>query len=180
MQTLIALMLVVLSFVIPAHAVTFTDAWTAARAKVALLADPRVTGEDVPRIEVIADGATVRLHGTVASDEARQAAAEAAQTVAGVARVENELRIVPAEPPTVLTSDSDIQKMVAQSVAVFRRPGLGGRTVKAQVRDGVATLTGTVDDISEWTRASERAREVIGVRAVDNRVWVKSLRLLGR
>ena len=70
--------------------------------------------------------------------------------------------------------------MVAQSMAVFRRPGLGGRTVKAQVRDGVATLTGSVDDISDWALASERARQVSGVKAVDNRVWVKSLRLSGR
>jgi osmotically-inducible protein OsmY len=180
MRTLIVLVLTVFLPVTAAHAVTFIDAWTEARTKVAVLADPRVVGDDVPRIQVNADGATVRLQGVVASEEARQAAADAAQSVQGVTRVENELRVVPAETPTVLTSDAELQKMVAQSMAVFRRPGLGGRTVKAQVRDGVATLTGSVDDISDWALASERARQVSGVKAVDNRVWVKSLRLSAR
>jgi osmotically-inducible protein OsmY len=180
MHTLILLSLLLLGSVTTAQAVTFTDAWTAGRAKVAVLADPRVVGEDVARIEIIADGPTVRLQGAVANEDARQAAAEAAQRAGGVTRVENELRVIPTQPPAVLTSDAEIQKMVAQSVSVFRGRGLVGRTVKAQVRDGIATLTGTVDDIADWISASERARQVAGVKAVENRIWVKNLRLSGR
>jgi hyperosmotically inducible periplasmic protein len=180
MRTFIALALVVLGVAGSAHAVTFTDAWTAARAKVAVLADARVVGDDVPGITVDADGSRVRLRGDVASDDARQAADAAARSVRGVTAVDNELRIVPRTATDVLTSDDDLRKLVAQSLRVFRRPGLGGRTVAVDVRDGIATLTGEVSDITDWTRASERARQVAGIKAVDNRLWVKELKLSAR
>jgi hyperosmotically inducible periplasmic protein len=164
-----------------AWAESFTDAWMAARAKVAVLADPRVVGQDVPRIAVDAEGGRVRLSGSVGTEEAKQAAAAAARSVTGVSDVENVLRVVPGtDLAEVQTSDGEIQKMTARDLAVFRRRGLGGRTVAVRVRDGIATLTGNVDDITEWVRASERAREVAGVKAVDNRLWVTNLRLSAR
>src|SRR5262249_55335508 len=126
----------------PARADTFTDSWTAARAKVALLADPRVVGPRIDAIVVEAAGDTVNLRGAVATPEARDAATDTVSRLRGVARVDNELRVVPVEIPTVLTSDQEIEKMVARDLAVFRQRGFGGRTVKVHVSEGIATLTG--------------------------------------
>ena len=80
MRTSLALALMVLVAPPAAQAVTFIDAWTAARAKVALLADPHVAGNDVHAIAVEADGSRVRLAGDVANEEARLAAEDAARS----------------------------------------------------------------------------------------------------
>jgi len=176
-RLVLALALLALVSVPAARAETFTDGWTASRAKVALLADPRVVGPRIDAIVVEVAGDIVHLRGAVATPEARDAATDTVSRLRGVARVDNELRVVPVEIATVLTSDREIEKMVAKDLAVFRSRGLGGRTVKVHVSEGIATLTGSVEDIGDWVRASERARQALGVKAVDNRLWVKNLRL---
>ena len=173
----IAAILLSLISVPPARATTLTDAWTSARAKVALLADPRIVGRRVDAIVVEAEGDAVTLRGVVASEAARDAASATAGRVPGVTRVENQLSVIPHEVPSVLTSDRTLQGLVAKDLSVFRQPGLGGRTVKVRVTEGVATLTGSVGDIGDWVLASERARQMVGIKAVDNQLWVKNLRL---
>ena len=173
----LVLVVLLLGSVSPAHGVTFTDAWTAARAKVALLADSRIVGKEIDAIAVEAAGNAVSLRGVVATEAARDAATDTVSRVRGVTRVQNELRVTPSEIPVVLTSDREIRSMVARDLAVFRERGLGGPTVKVRVTDGIATLTGSVEDIGDWVLASERARQTVGVKAVDNRLWIKNLRL---
>ncbi len=51
---------------------------------------------------------------------------------------------------------------------------LKGDTVKAESKDGVVTLSGTVNEQSHKDLAQETARDLIGVKSVDNRLELKA------
>jgi osmotically-inducible protein OsmY len=177
MRTILGLVLALLLAPTAADASSLADEWTAARTKVAVLGDPRVAGAHVARIIVGADGGRVRLHGRVADDDSRRVAGEIAGAVRGVTTVENALVVIPTDAVTpVRTTDAEMKKLVVQGLAEFRRLARG-RGMTIEMRDGVATLTGRVDDVGDWARASERVREIPGVTAVDNRLWVRNLAL---
>ena len=174
MRNILALV-VVLLLPVAAGAASLVDEWTAARTKVAVLGDARVEGAHVARIVVGADGGRVRLDGRVADDDSRRVAGEIASAVRGVTTVDNALVVIPTDAVTpVSTADADMKKLVVQGLAEFRGRARG-RGLVVEMRDGVATLTGRVDDVADWARASERVREIPGVKAVDNRLWVKTL-----
>ncbi|WP_081771911.1 BON domain-containing protein [Paraburkholderia nodosa] len=58
--------------------------------------------------------------------------------------------------------------------ALVRNPGLNSMNIHVQVRGGIATLTGWVPQRSQIERASSAARSVRGVRAVSNRLTVRT------
>jgi hyperosmotically inducible periplasmic protein len=67
-------------------------------------------------------------------------------------------------------SDSDLQTAVQQKLTT---DGITGVTVA--VNDGVATLTGQVDDVTVRNRAESSARSVEGIKSVTNNVTTKPL-----
>jgi|SRR5690606_20691973 len=67
-------------------------------------------------------------------------------------------------------SDSDLQTAVQQKLTT---DGIMGVTVA--VNDGVATLTGQVDDVTVRNRAETSARSVEGIKSVTNNVTTKPL-----
>ncbi len=67
-------------------------------------------------------------------------------------------------------SDSDLQTAVQQKMAT---DGITGVTVA--VNDGVATLTGQVDDVTVRNRAEQSARSVEGITNVTNNLTTKPL-----
>jgi osmotically-inducible protein OsmY len=175
MRTVLGFVVVLLLAAAVADAASLADEWTAARTKVALLGDTRVAGAHVAHIIVAAEGGRVRLDGRVADDDSRRVAGDIAGAVRGVTTVENALVVVPTDAVTPLrTSDKDMKKLVVQGMAEFRRLARG-RGVTIEMRDGVATVTGRVDDVADWAGVSVRVREIPGVKAVDNRLWIRNL-----
>ena len=164
---LIALALANVIVAAPATAVTFTDWSTIAATKIALLAEPAVAGREVSAIEVDAREGVVTLRGQVASDEARAAAGAVASRVAGVTTVKNELRVDHGdEPPAIRPSDHALRSRVTH--ALRRNSRLARAPIQVSVTQGVARLTGAVSTGWDRVRASEVARSVVGVAAVEN------------
>ena len=75
----------------------------------------------------------------------------------------------PAAPagPAIVPADT-VEGRVAQ--AIERRPALRGTTAKAEVREGVATLTGRVPTAWEAMLAFRAAQQTVGVRSVVDRL----------
>jgi hyperosmotically inducible periplasmic protein len=140
----------------------FSDTWITSKTKIALFADERVKGT---QISVDTKNGVVHLRGKVDSDEAKQAAAEIAKGVEHAKSVKNDLQVVsPAARKAVDANDKDIAKVVAS------RMSKDAQLKKVDVRTdgGVVTLTGEVASISAAARASEKARNVPGVKSVKN------------
>ena len=141
-----------------------TDAWLAAKAKIALLGDDRVKER---QISVETQEGTVILRGKVDSEEAKMTAAETVRGVEHVKGVRNELQVVsPAERKQVDTDDKAITNMVQQRLKTD--PQLKGAKINARVDSGIVTLTGEVTSLMVSSHASEVLSDVPGVRAVRN------------
>jgi len=160
----------------PAGAQSFSEWSLAARVKLALLADPRVTGAYVDHLAVEARDRRVTLWGTVASEDARRAAAATAGAVGGVDAVDDRLVVIPTEALDLLRADrtlaADVRRALRADPRLRRPPGPAriqeNLAIHVRVREGVVWLDGRVPDLSARLAASEVARGVPGVRAVVN------------
>jgi hyperosmotically inducible periplasmic protein len=145
-----------------------SDSWLTAKTKIELFADERIKFRQIS-VETV--NGTVRLRGTVDSEEARAAAISVASRVDGVRRVRSDLQVVRlGARETVHATDREITQWV--KVDLSRDADLN--TVHARTDHGVVTLTGQVTDIGAGSRASEIAGGVPGVRSVKNELTYRS------
>jgi hyperosmotically inducible periplasmic protein len=145
-----------------------SDSWLTAKTKIELFADERIKFRQIS-VETV--NGTVRLRGTMDSEEARAAAISVARRVDGVRRVRSDLQVVrPGERKTVHATDREITQQVKAGLS--RDADL--KTVHARTDHGVVTLTGQVTDIGAGSRASEIAGGVPGVRSVKNELTYRS------
>ena len=113
---------------------TVSDSWLTAKTKIELFADERIK---LRQISVETVNGTVRLRGTVDSEEARAAAISVVRRVDGVSRVRSDLQVVrPGERETVHTTDREITQRVKAGLS--RDADL--KTVHARTDHGVVTL----------------------------------------
>jgi osmotically-inducible protein OsmY len=70
-----------------------------------------------------------------------------------------------------MKNNADLQKDVQD--AIKWEPLLNAAEIGVSVKDGVVTLTGTVDNYSKKTEAENAAKSVIGVKAVVEKIEVK-------
>ena len=139
-----------------------SDSWLTAKIKIDLFADERIKFRQIS-VETV--NGTVRLRGTMDSEEARAAAISVASRVDGVRRVRSDLQVVrPGERKTVHATDREITQQVKAGLS--RDADLN--TVHARTDHGVVTLTGQVAGIGAGSRGSEIAGGVPGVRSVKN------------
>ena len=140
------------------------DAGTTVLIQTALLRDLRFRGR---RLGVEALDGFVTLRGKVDSNESKAAAAEIAQGVPGVKDIRNELQVVPpAQREEVDARDREIGRALDDRLK--RDPQLGTEQIGVRVDAGLVTLTGEVSDRKFSARATVVARDVPGVRAVNN------------
>lgn len=139
-----------------------SDSWITAKTKIALFADSRAPGASV---SVETTKGMVFLRGKVATDAEKKAAEEIARGIEGVQAVRNELQVVPGSAKKVVEAkDDEITKQVtARFTADPKLKNLDVRT-----DNGVVTLQGKLPSIMDSARASQKAREVPGVRSVRN------------
>ncbi len=124
--------------------------------------DPRV---DSAAIEVSAAGGMVTLRGTVASLRYKRAGGNAAARVRGVTGVANDLRV--QIPDRDRRDDEDLCGDVLEALML---EGSVPMTVDAQARDGLVTLTGTVEWHYQREAAESRTAGVPGVVGIDNAI----------
>jgi osmotically-inducible protein OsmY len=146
------------------------DMWITTDAKMRLMADSRTPATD---IDVDTRDGVVTLWGAVPSAEAKAAAEEDARKVSGVRRVVNQLQVVPSSRKEVVKArDDELQKHVQR--AIEARNDLEGTKIDVDVKNGVARLTGTVEDEQQRLAAAIAARSTPGVRAVQDDLHVSA------
>jgi osmotically-inducible protein OsmY len=132
-----------------------------------LLWDPHI---DSGTIAVSADDGVVTLRGTVGSFRQKREAKRAVERVYGVTKVNNKLDV------RVLTEhrrqDAEIRGDVLQALML---DALVPTTIDAMVKDGIVTLTGTVEWRYQYDEAEFVAANILGVIDVENDVDILSL-----
>jgi osmotically-inducible protein OsmY len=122
--------------------------------------DPQV---DSAAIAVSAASGMVTLRGTVASLRHKRAAGGGAARVRGVTRVVNELRV--QIPDRDRRDDEDLCGDVLETLMLEASVPM---TVDARARNGLVTLTGTVQWHYQREAAESRTASVPGVIGIDN------------
>jgi osmotically-inducible protein OsmY len=128
---------------------------------------------DETTIGVAAHLGVITLTGIVSSWAEKHAAEQAAQRVAGVLDIANDIEIKPSWDTT--KSDADIAVAVRNGLRwnVF----VPDKSIKTSVSDHAVTLTGTVRTLTERDQAERVVREVEGVRCVENQLFVETPRV---
>jgi osmotically-inducible protein OsmY len=112
---------------------------------------------NLSNIEVTIEEGVVALEGTVDAFWKLEIAEDAAANIAGVLGVENNLAVVPE-------SDREDEIIAEDIVATLERNVLvDSDAVTVSVEDGVVTLSGTVDSVSERDAAYDAAAFTFGV-----------------
>lgn len=109
-----------------------------------------------------ADG-IVTLSGTVDNILSKKRALTLTKSIKGVQSVVDEIKVSPEK-----CSDEQVSEDVARTLA--DDPAVGRDGIKATVKDGVVTLTGTVANWVEKQLARTVAEGVRGVKRVDNEI----------
>ena len=110
----------------------------------------------------VCDG-LVTLDGTVERWSQRADAERAVRNLTGVKSVVNRITVTPSAPVT-----SDVRKAIEQ--ALERRAEREAKRIQVDVRDGIATLTGSVHSWAERKSVVAAARFTSGVREVEDRL----------
>lgn len=146
-----------------------TDSWITLKTKMALLADERVSANDV---HVTTQKGVITLNGTVPSADAKQAAESEALKTTGARRVVNRLAVARTADQKMAKRED---KQITDDVEGRLKNDGALQTSKIDVRvdNGIVTLTGDAPSLQASVHASEVAHKVPGVRAVQNDISVK-------
>ena len=160
-----------------------SDTWITTKVKSALAAHKDVSAIHT-KVRTI--GGVVTLSGKAGSTAEKELAERYARGIDGVQDVHNKIVVMPVRkggaqvhdersgPGDRLLGnidDSAITGRVKASLAGDR--GTSALNTEVDTRDGVVTLSGTAASDAEKTLAERLARNVKGVRSVDNRIEVK-------
>ncbi len=147
-----------------------SDTYITAATKMRLFADSKTPALD---INVDTHRGVVTLFGMVPTSEAKASAEADARKVSGVKRVVNEIQIVAsAKQPEVRARDEDIERSVKK--AIDARTNLSDASIKVDVRNGVARLSGTVPNEQDRVTAAVAARSAAGVGSVQDDLQISS------
>ena len=130
-----------------------------------------LTASEIPSMEINVDTEDniVTLFGVVPTDEVKRAAAAQASRVKGVAKVQNELEVVPSnEKELVESKDEDL----AGALKLVFKDRREWKNIEMDVKNGVVQLTGRVASQWEEFSAVRAARQVKGVRNVVDQLKV--------
>jgi osmotically-inducible protein OsmY len=133
------------------------------------------------RVDASAVGVEVRdsvvtLSGTAPSFFVRMAAEYDAWSVPGVSHVVNNIEVTFRRPGPI-PSDESIRRRILD--ALLWDPDIETEGIDIGVETGAVTLTGTTDAYWKKIRVEEQIQDILGVRAVHNRVRVEPRRSLG-
>lgn len=134
----------------------------------AFLFDPRV---NMFNIEVSVENGRVTLKGTVNNLKAKRSAAKDARNTVGVWHVRNLIKVRPGTP-----TDKEIAANIRESLAM--NPYVEQYAVEVEVKDGVVTLKGKMDNFFEKSLADSIAAGIYGVTDVRNRITVEENKAL--
>lgn len=119
-------------------------------------------------VKVKADDGIVTLTGTVQDKDDKALAEDTVKNLPGVMAVKNEIAIKPAAPEH---SDAWIALKIHSRLLV--KANVSSTDTSVDVKDGVVTLTGTADNTAQKELTGIYAKEITGVKSVENNLVVK-------
>jgi osmotically-inducible protein OsmY len=122
-------------------------------------------------VEVSISGGLITLSGTVESEEARRKLERLAGTATGVEAVRNQIQVAPSSARSALEVDQRLARQVEFELYLTRAMDL--EAIEIQSQNGAVTLSGRVGSKAERLLAERIAEDVLGVRAVANRLRVE-------
>lgn len=121
---------------------------------------------DVNKIDVNVIDGIAEITGKVENLKAKERATKIAQIVKGVRSVSNRIKVKPSE----YLSDRGIEEKA--ELAVLMDPATDSYELDIEVKDGVVTLTGTVDSYQEKQLCADVVKSVSGVKELKNRIEI--------
>lgn len=125
---------------------------------------------DMSRVEVSVERGIVTLSGVVANEVERQNAVTTVFAIPGVQNVKINLSL---EDHTVGEYIDDTLLTTAVKGKLLAEAGIKSLSVSVETNQGVVTLTGNVDRAEHIPLAERIAKDVDGVKSVDNRLMFK-------
>lgn len=120
-------------------------------------------------VKVKAHDGVVTLTGTVQDEDERMLAFDTVENLPGVSAVINELEV---KPKHVERSDAWVAMKVRGRLLV--KGNVSATNTQVTVVDGAVTLTGTANDLAQKELTGVYAREIAGVKAVENNLVVNA------
>ena len=146
-----------------------SDMWITSAVKMRLLASSQTPAFD---INVDTMNGAVTLFGVVDTQGTKTAAATEARKVDGVKSVANDLQVVaPSKQAAVAESDDAIQSAVSKRIGANSQ--LSDAHITVDVKNGIAKLTGNVQDQSDRLTAFTVTRATSGVRGLVDEMTVQ-------
>lgn len=142
-----------------------TDSRIEASAKQSYVFKTYLQGDD---INVASKDGAVTLTGTVTESYHKSLAQETVAGLPGVKSVDNRLAIKDAEP----TANSDAWLREKVRVALLFRRSVSASRTEVGVKDGIVTLRGEAGSQAQKELTAEYAKDVEGVKSVNNEMIV--------
>ncbi len=125
-------------------------------------------------VKVKADDGVVTLTGTVQDKADRDLAADTVENLPGVIRINNEIKVDPAYPEK---SDGWMAFKIRGRLLV--KGNVSAATTKVEVKDAHVTLSGTADNLAQKELTAIYAKDIDGVKSVQNDIVVTDKPTLG-
>jgi osmotically-inducible protein OsmY len=120
-------------------------------------------------VKVKARDGIVTLTGTVEDKADRTLAVDTVENLPGVVGVKNEIVVKPSHPER---SDSWIALKIRGRLLV--KGNVSAASTQVAVKDGVVTLTGTADNVAQKELTAAYAKDIEGVKSVDNEIVINA------
>jgi len=148
------------------------DAWLSAKVKSTLMFHRSVSGAAT---EVNVKHGIVTLRGNASSQAQKDLTTEYARDIEGVRDVINEMKVVnSANDPQTLGEKIDDASITAQvKMTLLYHRSTSALNTKVETNSGVVTLDGRVKNRAESDLAAKLAKDVYGVKGVNNRMTIE-------
>ncbi len=156
------------------------DAWVEGKLEAVFLLNRHLNNFTIsPEVK----GNTATLTGSVESDIDRDLAEQLTINIDEIDRVENKLKVANKEEKASREGDADAERSFASRVEdatvtadvklhILSNDNIGGLDIDVDTKDGRVTLTGQVNSSVEKDLAGTIAKNVDGVKSIDNKLTV--------
>jgi hyperosmotically inducible protein len=121
-------------------------------------------------VKIKAKDGVVTLSGTVQDKDDRDLAADTVENLPGVVSVNNEIKVEPAYP-----EKSDGWIAIKIRSRLLTKANVSATSTKVVVNEGHVVLSGTADNLAQKELTTVYAKEIEGVKSVDNQITVKDV-----
>jgi hyperosmotically inducible periplasmic protein len=121
-------------------------------------------------IKVKSRDGVVTLRGTVQDNDDRDLAVDTVENLPGVVSVDNQIKVEPMYPEH---SDAWMAFKIRSRLLV--KANVSATSTKVTVNDGNVVLTGTADNVAQKDLTTAYAKDIDGVKTVQNEIIVKDM-----